>query len=140
MAESEDDLRQKLLTWKCALEAKGLKVNVSKTKLMFGGNCNKAAAWHVKYPCGVCSQGVGSNLILRTACGKWIHRPKRSSGIKGSLEKVQKFECSVCKAGITKQDEILGLRIGNDTSFERVETFCYFGDMLSSDGGCVSEG
>ena len=70
-----------------------------------------------------------------TACGKWIHKPKQCSGIKGSLGKVQKFECNVCKTAITKQDEI-GLRIGNNMSFERVETFCYFGDMLSSDGGC----
>jgi len=51
------------------------------------------------------------------------------------LGKVQNFECIVCKAGITKQDD-LDLCIGNDTSFERVETFCYLGDMLSSDGGC----
>ena len=45
------------------------------------------------------------------------------------------MECSVCKAGITKQVD-LDLCIGNDMSFERVETFCYLGDMLSSDGGC----
>ena len=70
-----------------------------------------------------------------TACGKWIHRPKQCSGIKGSLGKVQKFECSVRKVGITEQDA-LGWRIGNNTSFKRVETFCYLRDMLSSDGGC----
>ena len=89
MAESEDELRQKLLTWKSALEAMGLKVNVSKTKVMFGGKCNKASVGHVKYPCGVCSKGFGSNSILCTACGKWIH--KRCSGIKRSLGKVQNF-------------------------------------------------
>ena len=47
---------------------------------------------------------------------------------------LQDFECSVCKAGINKPDDS-DLRIGNVMSFERVETFCYLGDMLSSDGG-----
>ena len=42
------ELQQKLLTWKSTLEAKGLKVNVSKTKVMFGGKSNKAAVGHVK--------------------------------------------------------------------------------------------
>ena len=49
MAQSEDALWQKLMTWKSTLEAKGLKVNVSKTKLMFGGNVNNAAVGQVKY-------------------------------------------------------------------------------------------
>ena len=39
------------------------------------------------------------------------------------------------KAGITKQDD-LDLRIGRDKNFEREETFCYLGDMLSSDNDC----
>ena len=64
---------------------------------------------------------------------KWIH--KRCSGVKGSLGKVQGFECSVSKAGITKQDD-LDLCIGRDMSFESVEAFCYLGNMPSSDGGC----
>ena len=60
MAETEDELRRiKLLTGKSALE--GLKVNVNKTKVMFGGKYNKAAGGHIIYPCGVCIKGVGSN-------------------------------------------------------------------------------
>ena len=74
MAQSEDELWQKLLAWKSTLEGKGLKINVSKTKLMFRGTCNKAAVGHVNYLGGVCSKGVGSNLILCTECGKWIHK------------------------------------------------------------------
>ena len=50
-----------------------------------------------------------SAVILCTACGYWIH--ERCSDVEGSLRKVQDFECSVCKAGITRQDE-LDLRIG----------------------------
>ena len=71
------------------------------------------------------------NSILCTACGKWIH--KRSSGVKGIFVNVHDFECSICKAGITKQDD-LDLRIGRDTRFERVETFCYLGDLPSLRG------
>ena len=74
-------------------------------------------------------EDVGSNSILCTACGKLIY--KQCSSVKGSMLS-QHFECSVCKAGITNQD-YLGLRIGRDMSFERVEKFCYLGDMLSSD-------
>ena len=43
MAESEDELRQKLRNWKDAMEAKGVKVNVNKTKVMFSGKCGESA-------------------------------------------------------------------------------------------------
>ena len=45
------------------------------------------------------------------------------------------FECIVCKGGAIKQDSV-DMKLTNDTVVERVETFCYLGDMLSSDGGC----
>ena len=35
-------LRENLLACKFTLEAKGLNINVSKTKVMFGGKCNRA--------------------------------------------------------------------------------------------------
>ena len=41
IAESEEELRQKVRNWKDALEAKGLKVNVNKTKVMFSGKYGK---------------------------------------------------------------------------------------------------
>ena len=34
-AESEEYLRDKIVKWKCGLEAKGLKINIGKTKVMF---------------------------------------------------------------------------------------------------------
>ena len=37
MAVGEDELRQKLLSQKSALEANGLKVDVNKGKVIFGG-------------------------------------------------------------------------------------------------------
>jgi hypothetical protein len=133
MAESEDELRQKLICWKNTLEAKGLKVNVNKTKVMFGGKCGKVAVGHVMFPCGVCSKGVGSNSILCVSCKKWVH--KRCSGISGSMTKSKDFECRACKAGGNKQ-ESGEMKLVDDTVLERVETFCYLGDMLSSNGGC----
>ena len=38
MAESEESLRDKIVKWKSGLEAKGLKMNIGKTKVMF--NCS----------------------------------------------------------------------------------------------------
>jgi len=35
MAESEESLRDKIVKWKSGLEAKGLKMNTGKTKVMF---------------------------------------------------------------------------------------------------------
>ena len=132
MAESEEELRQKLAIWKSTLEAKGLKVNVNKTKVMFGGRGSKAAIGHVKYPCSVCSKGVGSNSVLCGICKKWVH--KRCSGISGSLSQVQDFECRACKGGEVRQANE-ELKLEDDTGFKRVETFCYLGDLLSSGGG-----
>jgi len=35
MAESEESLHDKIVKWKSGLEAKGLKMNIGKTKVMF---------------------------------------------------------------------------------------------------------
>ena len=37
----------------------------------------------VRWPCGVCSKGVGSNSLQCTSCQKWVH--KKCSGIKGRV-------------------------------------------------------
>ena len=40
MAESVEDLKEKVLRWKDCMEVKGLKVNIGKTKVMVSGkNC-----------------------------------------------------------------------------------------------------
>ena len=38
MSEDMDDLKERFLKWKDALESKGLKVNTRKTKVMVGGS------------------------------------------------------------------------------------------------------
>ena len=75
MVESDDEMQQKQLTGISTLEAKGLKVVRKSTSAKQNWHlvkCNNAAARHVKYQCGVCCEGVRSNSILCTACGKWI--------------------------------------------------------------------
>ena len=61
MTGSEEMLIEKFKKWKAGLEEKGLRVNMSKTKVM---RCRDGAGQIVragKYPCGVCSKGVGAN-------------------------------------------------------------------------------
>ena len=98
MSGSEESLRDKIVKWKSGLEAKGLKMNTGKTKVMFSysmkdkveekGKCHNE---HTNAVC-VCKKGVGNNSILCHRCKKWIH--KRCSGVKGSLRNAsQSFIC-----------------------------------------------
>jgi len=62
------------------------------------------------------------------------------SGEKGSLRNAsQSFICRCCKVDRPITDGIntdLHLNIGNGVSLEKVDKFCYLGDMLDADGGC----
>ena len=93
MAETEESLRDKTVQWKSGLEAKGLKMNTGKTKVMFSCSMKGKVEEKGKWPCSVCKKGVGNNnSILCHGCKKWIH--KRCSGVKGSLRNAsQSFIC-----------------------------------------------
>jgi len=96
MAESEESLCDKIVKWKSGLEAKTLKMNIGKTKVMFSCSMKDKMEEKGKWPCGVCKKGVG-NSILCHGCKKWMH--KRCSGVKGSLHNAsQSFICRCCKA------------------------------------------
>ena len=59
--------------WKNAVEAKGPRVNVDKTKgtqLLFG---KKRSVSKVD-SCVVCGERVGCNSIQCTKCQRWVHR------------------------------------------------------------------
>ena len=99
---------------------------------------------HGEWPCGVCGKGVGRNSIQCTECEKWVH--KRCSGIKGlSPKRGGSFAFKRC----TKEDQgqndwwtdrkgaevSEGMDIGNGVKLERVEKFCYLGDMIAVEGG-----
>ena len=62
---------------------------------MISGERQKVMQNAVRWPCGVCSKGVGSNSLQCTSCHKWVH--KECSRIKGSMSKVAKsFICRGC--------------------------------------------
>ena len=133
MAETEEKLLEKLRQWKCGFEAKGLKVNVVKTKVMRSA----AEAGSLKdtgmYPCSVCRKGVGQNSILCSKCRMWVH--KRCSGVKGQLKDVGSFQCVKCKnPGVDKAVKN-SVQLEQDVSLECVEAFCYLGDMIGAGGG-----
>ena len=86
-----------------------------------------------KYPCGVCSKGVGANSIFCSQCKKWVH--KTCSGINGRLDLVINFRCKTCvnppeEIRLREKTVTLG---GNN--FDVVNQFCYLGDMLGAGGG-----
>ena len=55
-----------------AFESKGMRVNLRKTKLMVSG-MEEETFYSKIDPSGVCGTRVVSNLVLCTACGKWVH-------------------------------------------------------------------
>ena len=99
LAESVEELIEKVMRWKAALEAKGLKVNMAKTKVM---RCRDGAGIVEKVgkdQCSVCRKGVGRNSILCTQCRLWVH--KKCCGISGRLKKTMEvdYRCPVCVRG-----------------------------------------
>lgn len=138
MANSEVELKEKIVSWKASMEAKGLKMNAGKTKVMVGGIGKGVMEETGAWPCGVCGKGVGGNSILCTKCHRWVHG--RCSGVKGKLQtKSTTFVCGRCLTG--KRDDgadTEGLDIGNGVVLEKVGKFCYLGDMLNADGGADS--
>ena len=72
ICKTKEEAGWRFLTWRNALESKGLKVNISKTKVMrcaWDGVPKEAAV----EPCSVCRKRVGVNSIHCTTCGYWVH-------------------------------------------------------------------
>ena len=68
--------------WRQAMERRGLKVNLEKTKMIvtWGGREMEDVLQVERYPCGGCGRYVGANSVLCRTCGKWGHR--RCSGLR----------------------------------------------------------
>jgi len=79
IAETEEELIKRLNEWKDNVESKGMRVNMSKTKLMISGEHQKVRQKAVRWPCRVCSKGVGSNSIQCSSCQKWVHKNNNNS-------------------------------------------------------------
>ena len=63
IAETEEELIKRFNEWKDNMESKGMRVNMNKTKVI-SGERQKVMQKAVRWPCGVCSKGVGSNSLV----------------------------------------------------------------------------
>ena len=64
IAESLEKCVRRLLTWKEAMEEKGLRVNAGKMKIMMYGMGLDLLQSSGEFPCAICRTGVGSNSIF----------------------------------------------------------------------------
>ena len=128
-AETPEEVMRKYRMWKSALESKGLRVNVGKTKGM--GDFPSVTRIAAVYPCGVCGTRVGRNSIMCTLCRKWVHG--RCTGIRGSLSPHESsFQCSTCQTPAASDP-------APRNSFDELESvsqFCYLGHTLHATGDC----
>ena len=90
IAETEEEIIKRLneCQWKDNVESKGTRDNINKTKVTASGESQKVRQKAARWPCGVCSKGVGSKSLQCTSCQKWVH--KKCSCTKGRLSKVMK--------------------------------------------------
>ena len=134
IAESLEECVRRLLTWKEAMEKKGLRVNAGKTKIMICSTGLDLLQSSGEFPCAVCRTGVGSNSIFCNGCKHWVH--KKCSGLK-RLKKDLDYKCTRCQGTARPLDgrPQKEVQVGPD-KLEVVASFCYLGDMLSAAGGC----
>ena len=134
-AESRADVLERFESWKDAMESKGFKVNVGKTKVLVSGKECETVVSSGEYPCGVCGRGVGRNSVFCTNCDKWVH--KRCSGLQ-NVSHAREFVCATCirrRDGLTVQTEDIVLGPSESDVVEEVESFCYLGSVLDREGG-----
>ena len=70
--DTMDGLNAKFQRWREALEQKGLKVNLEKTKTMVSGSEGEIHRSKID-PCRICGKRVMANSVKCTKCGEWIH-------------------------------------------------------------------
>ena len=91
IAESLKECARRLLTWKEAMEKKGLRVNAEKTQIMICSSGLDLLQSSGEFPCAVCCTGMGSNSIFCNGCKHWVH--KKCSGLK-RLTKDPDYSCT----------------------------------------------
>ena len=94
IVELLEECVRRLLTWKEAMEKKGLRVNAEKTKIMICGMELDLLQSSGKFPCAVCRPGVGSNSIFCNGCKHWVH--KKCSGLR-RLKNDPDYRCTQCQ-------------------------------------------
>ena len=135
IAESLEELLERLRTWKQNMESKGLRVNMPKTKLMFCSDGTNTLKDSGKFPCAVCRSGVGSNSIYCNFCDHWVH--KKCSGIVKKLKPDPSYKCPRC-CGLARPIDCQSVEevFLDDAKLNVVDSFCYLGDSDSPGGGC----
>ena len=137
-AESKEEVLEQFNRWKSAMESKGLKVNLGKTKILVTGKECESVITSGEHPCGVCGRGVGVNSVLCTECGKWVHG--RCSGLP-SVTRARDYDyvCPRCirqRQGIpVRADDSIVVGPAVSEVVEEVESFCYLGSIVDREGG-----
>ena len=93
-AESEEEVVKNFGVWKNEMETRRLKVNINKTKFMVMGREPAVRPQRERYPCGVCSKGVGANSIWCQCCERWCHQ--RCLGLRNLRRAGDNFRCPTC--------------------------------------------
>ena len=134
ITELLEECVRRLLTWKEAMEKKGLRVNAGKTKFMICGTGLGLLQSSGEFPCAICRTGVDINSIFCNGCKHWVH--KKCSGLK-RLKKDLDYRCTRCQGTARPLDgrPQKEVQVGPD-KLEVVASFCCLGDMLSAAGGC----
>ena len=94
ITESLEECVGRLLTWKEAMEKKGLRVNAGKTKILICGMGLDLLQSSGEFPCTVCRTGVCSNIIFCNGCKHLVH--KKCSGLK-CLKMDPDYRCTRCQ-------------------------------------------
>ena len=116
--------------WKNAVEGKGLRANVDKTKgmrLFFG---KKSSVSKVD-PCGFCDERVGCHSIQCAKYQRWTHH--RCSDVPRQVSLLScrgVLLCRTCLGHNCSVEEKLEFKRGEHV-LEEVDKFCYLGDMIS---------
>ena len=120
------------------MEAKGFRVNMSKTTFMVSRLKLDVLRDAGKYPCGVCRSGVGVAFISCTQCKHWMH--KKCSGLK-KLTPDPTYVCPRCSRvpGVRPIDGMPLKKIQiDDCELAVVDRLCYLGDMLCAAGSYMA--
>ena len=132
-AETSEEASIRFNNWKKAMEKRGLKVNMEKTKVMVTGRQPNRRQEEGRYPCGCCGKNVGVNSVLCTECGKWCH--KRCSGLRNVNQAGENYKCPRCVRGNREQRREEQTMEVDGGELEVVDQFCYLGDMLTCEAG-----
>ena len=79
------------------LEARGLKVNMDKTKKIIVGREPAVGPQRGGYPCGVCGEGVGVNSVWCQGRSTWCHG--RFSRLRNVNRAGDNYRCAACVRG-----------------------------------------